>query len=196
MNMYNNYDDNDSDNGSKERFNERLKTAKYRKGNFDEEDDDKKNVSFFRNIFKIFLALPSVVYTHVVIKSDKVKLKEDVLSKDIDNDIKFNTNDKISDFDSDIYSVDNDKNISRKIYKMNNYNKIKSINTRKYKNIYNNNITVNNSVINDEVLVEKEKLQIEIINLIKKRLVECVNELEMYESEFYLLLNWGVMLNI
>lgn len=83
MNIYN--EDNDSDNGSKERFNERLKISKNKKHNIDDMKEDKKSVLFFRNIFKIFLALPSVVYTNIVTKNN-----------DIDKNIDDSTNDMVN----------------------------------------------------------------------------------------------------
>lgn len=196
MNIYNDYDDNGSDNGSKEKFNERLKTAKYRKGKYNDEEDDKKSISLFRNIFKIFLALPSVVYTNVITKNKDIDKNNDNLTSDVDNI----SNDKINSNDSKMYNGINFSNnivdssmYIKNVHKLDNYNKIKGINTRSYMSINKVSNLIKNSdlVISDELLCEKEKLQREIINLIKKRLVECVNELEIYESEFYLLSELG-----
>jgi len=75
---FNNNEDNSSNGGNKGKFRERLiriknERLRFRKhGSIKDNEEEYSIITFGRNIFKIILAFPSVVYSHVIIK-DKDK---------------------------------------------------------------------------------------------------------------------------
>lgn len=170
------YDENKNgttgNNGNRGKFSDRLKkirrdkAAFKTKGNASKEDE---NILFRggRNILKIALALPSVVYTNI---------KGASVSKSVTK----NSN------------VVESTSESKKIK----VNKIRNINVslmKKKKEIYLKDL-VNSGIVLDKTtsintLEQDEigKLQKEILDLIKKRLVKNVNELEVLQSELYIL---------
>jgi len=176
--MVNNMNINEENNGStnnggKGRFLERLKKIQRDKRkkktlNFDDLPKKEKIKSDNRKILKPFLIVSSFFLG--AIKSDNKKQKQ---KENVSNDI-------------------NNANILK--YNKQNYNlkEIKETKNTDIKNIekYKENV-IENSIIkmdNDETKDYKiQNLQIEIINLIKKRLVKTINELEILQSELYVL---------
>lgn len=176
-------------NGNKGKFSDRLKKMrrdrlKRRKSLlFDEEESTLKTTG--RNILKIFLAIPSVVYSHVV--SDKKD--DDIEGK---NDTKQNFHYVSHEYTSDVDTVQSnlDYSIDRKMK----VNKIRDINVsllKKKREIYLNSSRSIDYKNNDIKFVDTDlrivKLQKEIIDLIKKKLVNNINELEILQSELYVL---------
>lgn len=177
----NNKDDNSSDGGNKGKFSERLnrirnQRLKYRKYGSIKEDEEHKALTFGRNIFKIALALPSVIYSHVVMNNEKNKKKQ------------FNAvNDNID--INDEKAIENIRKLKVK--------KIKEINIillkKKRDELVNNNLVGNFNLDDNLVLEQKKKeLQKQIIDLIKKKLVKNINEFEMLQSELYILKELGI----
>ena len=190
-----NIDDNSSNNESgsnrgkfSERLNririQRLKYKKYGVNILDK--DENRIITFGRNILKIILVLPSVVYSHVIIKDKKNDINKQKLSGS-------NNNDEVNSLiDENILCNDNISKIK--------VNKIKNINIsllRKKKEDLVRNINsdfVKNIKLESDLVIDlkKEKLQKEIVNLIKKRLIKNINELEILYSELYVLKELGV----
>ena len=174
--MFNeNNDDNTGHNGSnKGKFSERL--AKIRRdkiGNRKNNPMEKDNifVSGSRNFLKIILALPSVVYSNIKInKNDKIRNGLVENNVELNNELFYNDDVKIGKINE--------------IRQMN----ISLLKKRKELLIKNSVGTTTNNLL---MLNEKEQrvivLQKEIINLIKKNLVENINQLEILNSELYLL---------
>lgn len=189
-----NFDDNNingsgtgTNNGNKGKFSERLKKMrrdrlKLQKG-MPLVDGEEENLFIRggRNILKIALALPSVAYS--VVKSND---KDDTSNKKtvLDNDLEL----------TDVEQVKIDKKIK--------VNKIREIDIASLKKqrgqylkekktvIQNKSIGNVNTINNNDNLKTQHrvvKLQKEIIDLIRKKLVKNINELEVLQSELYLL---------
>ena len=133
-----------------------------------------------RNFFKIMLAIPSVVYSVVRInKNEDNKDKSNIVDNVFrDNELEQLTRkikvNKIKEIDISLLKK------QRQLY----LNAKKAGDKREFDRISN--------VIEDQInFIEKEerisKLQKEILDLIKKNLVKNVNELEILQSELYLL---------
>ena len=194
VNIMNN-DINDSgnigNNGNRGKFSDRLKKIRKdklrkRKNIIDEEESFIKASG--RNILKIFLVIPSMIYSITKNNKENIKDKKVVITK---------------------------QNNSKKIHKSNNVNKkneleknqsyvvqerklkvkqIRDIDVtllkrkkEEYLKVASKNINIEdgkNFSNNDDRLV---KLQKDILNTIKKRLVKNLNELEILQSELYIL---------
>lgn len=183
------YEDNNSNNsgnnGNKGKFSERIKKIRRdrlkRKKNLglnDEYNFVLRDTS--RNILKVILAIPSVVYTHVT--DSKVHNK-----KQLNKIIKNNTT-----FDYSALSINPDNIQISAEHKKIKVNRIKEIDVSLLKKKreyilreYNNKNELTHKLIDNNV--EKVKLQKEIIDLIKKNLINNINELEMLQSELYIL---------
>jgi len=194
--MYDNSNDSNNSSGNKGKFSERLKKIrrdKLKKDTIIEDDSVLKNTG--RNIFKVILSLPVVVYTNVVHgnkKNDKKKIiVEDVkLEEELKkNEDKLNE-DKLEENLDSINTINQTVTNSKTIK----VNKIKDINFSILKKNVNEidrnsfiNDVINDVVDNNDITLSKEKLQKEIINLIKKKLVKNINELEMLQSDFFVM---------
>ena len=190
--MYNE-DSNNGNNGHKGRFRERLQKIRKERLNFNNRSDVNKNefflLTFGRNILKITLALPSVVYSNVVIKGKKEKKKQEnkVITKEdnISNDSIF---DNKLEYDDIVFSkINHSGNVDRRIK----INKIKDIDIsllKKQREYYMD----NKNVIDNKENIEIQRIQKQIINLIKKKLINNINELEILQSELYILNQMGL----
>lgn len=181
--MYNDNNDNNSsgNNSNKGKFSERLKKMrrnrlKLKKKGTLEENDEFILVTIGRNLFKIFLALPAIIYTNI---TGNVKRINDSKKDNITNDNEFDNS-------SEIYSMEKkikvneimDMDISLLKKKKENFlSKHDFVNADKIK--------VTTDMLNNEI--KKEKLQKEIVAIIKKKLVKNINELEILQSELYIL---------
>ena len=139
-----------------------------------------------RNILKIFLAMPSVAYS--VINNDMNK--ESVNKKNDSLLVTCN--------DSKMININNNVNDARrikvnKIREMNvsTLRKKKELSSKKREKLAAYMLDNNTSNIDSINVIENDvrvvKLQKEIINLIKKQLVKNINELEILQSELYLI---------
>jgi len=160
MNM-NDDDNSSSNNGVKGRFRERLKKIirdrRKKKDNVNS-DFTTNNQYDVRKLVKPFLIIYSLFYDAV--KNDnKIQYK----NKNVSLKEK-SSNDNI-----------NDKNFNDAVIK-----EIEFIHTDQHQS----NSLIDNIELND---IETQKLQKEIIDLIKKRLVKNMNELEILQSELYIL---------
>lgn len=190
--MYNE-DSNNGNNGHKGRFRERLQKIRKERLNFNNRSDVNKNefflLTFGRNILKITLALPSVVYSNVVIKGKKEKKKQGnkvIIKEDnISNDSIF---DNKLEYDDIVFSkINHSGNVDRRIK----INKIKDIDIsllKKQREYYMD----NKNVIDNKENIEIQRIQKQIINLIKKKLINNINELEILQSELYILNQMGL----
>ena len=179
MNIDNN-NENNGTTGNKGKFSERLKKIQRDKRNKTNNvaNNTAENIIVYggRNILKVILALPSMVYTATKVNND---------SKTVD-------------------SIDNeyliDENTDKRKLKV---NKIKNMDVsflRKQKEVFlremkkytiNKGVeqykVKNNNHYSSDTEVRIVKLQKEIIDLIKKNLVKNINELEVLQSELFLL---------
>lgn len=223
-------DNNDNNNnggnkGNKGKFSERLKKMrrdrlKIRKNGSLADDDKLTLKDTGRNIFKIILALPNVVYTHIVDKkedkdnkvvnssdniigekisslekiddsTEKVKFNSNIVVKE--KDVVLNEEKRILSDSSTLYS--NDKKEESDLVKGIKVNKIREIDISLLKRQLNSlprksiesSTDVDDVLKNAELEVRKVKLQKEVLDLIKKRLVKNINELEILQSELYVL---------
>lgn len=172
--------DNDTDNSGDNRgkFTDRLKKIRrdkilYRKrSNLDEDESSLKTNA--RNILKIVLALPSVIYTNV--KSNKKDYESSSLITEENDDL--------------LFSYDNYNDTEIKRIKVNRIREINVSLLKERKKIYlksNKSGIKNGSLSLNENELRIQQLQKEIISLIKKRLVKNLNELEVLQSELYVL---------
>lgn len=178
-------DDNNSSGGNRGKWTDRIK--KIRRDRL----KNIKNITFFDNdnlmllkLGKIFLALPSVIYTNI--KSDDNKKT----SLDVENN-KVEILGKSSNLhNKKKYIVNSDNLLCKdKIIDVNKNNKLDEIRKIDISYLKRNSIkpTLFNNNQNIKLQLEKEKLQKEIVDLIKKKLVKNINELEILQSEFYVI---------
>lgn len=171
--------------GNRGKFSDRLKKIrrdrlKRRKHAIPEEELEEENILIRggRNVLKIALALPSVVYTNI--KTSKVSTKEN----------KKSVTDKYSD---EVFEyIQHDERETARRIKVNRIREINVSSLKKKKELYQRENKKFVAVkAQEKVLNENEqrvvRLQKEILDLIKKKLVKNVNELEMLHSELYLL---------
>lgn len=157
-------------NGSKSRFSERLKKIQTNK-RIKNKINGSSNKYDVRRIFKPFLILSSFLYG-VVKNDDKIQNKNnDVSNNNINNNFVGSTKKNIV------------KNKNNKQLKTGNFN-ISNVNNEKELLDKCELTPEENKHLTDFKIKE---LQNEIINLIKKRLVNNMNELEMIRSELYIL---------
>lgn len=196
--MYNEDNNNSSNNGNRGKWSERLykmrkNRLKIRKNRTLNDEDISliKNIS--RNIFKVILALPNMIYTNIIDSNKNKDNRKNNIGRNKDSNSKNNIckSDNVTDFELDelVFDIklekDNDKRIK--------VNKIKNIDItllRKNRDYLLNNIDLINNkniVSNVDYEIKKVELQKEIINLIKKKLVKSINELEILQSELYIL---------
>ena len=215
--------DNNGSNGNKGnrgRFSDRLKLMriqrlKRRKGLIIENTKDNAIKDAGRNVLKLVLALPSVVYTNIINNNEVEKNKDNVENRkqqnvNKNNDSRKNIRAKNShtngsvlidssllnmDDNLEIYNVDVRSQLNH-IDKKNKIDEIKNIDVsilrRKREALLQKSNLPSGSDIKDinkelELEYKKVKLQKEIIDLIKKKLVTSINELEVLQSELYVL---------
>lgn len=189
----NNNDNNNSssNNGNRGKFSDRLKKIRInrlKKNKFILDDGSQQNIvkSGLRSISKVILVIPSVVYTSIKFQKKNVdfnnihinkgnikSVKSSVDKTNVDgikNSIKENKRIKVERIkEIDVFSLKKMKEIS---FKKENDNKIKFD-------------VQSTRAINAELRMQE--LQKEIINLIKKKLVNNINELEILQSELFVL---------
>jgi len=228
-----NDDEDNSAGGIRSRFNDRLNKISKDKRIKNKEESTIKRGS--RNLLKIFLALPSIVYSAVksnTNSSDKINEKNNVVNDDISkryNDLIVLTDEEKKEIRRIKVNKIKDINVSlmKKQLSNNEYNSYNSqknrikdtknnhdiiiketkidenINEKKVVNVGINDRTITskrgisvnnieNFEKNNEIELRITKLQKEIIDLIKKKLVKNINELEMLQSELYLLKELGM----
>lgn len=183
--MIGNSDNNSGHNGNRGKFSDRL--AKMRRdrikntkkiSDYNSSEEENIIVSGSRNVLKVILALPSVVYLNIKGKKDGKLPNQSVI----------NNNDKILDYTNELLSNEED-------IRNNKINEIRQMNIMLLKKrkelLVRNNVESKFNSKNSIVLNNKEQrvvlLQKEIIDLIKKKLVENINQLEILNSELYLL---------
>ena len=173
--MFNNNDEfneGSGNHGNKGKFSERL--AKMRRERTKKSNKLSENfiINVGRNIFKVIIALPSVVYSSV--KSNK---KSDLVDKKNDDGVIKQEN-----------SIHEDglRNLKVKEIRQMNISLLKfkkEIFLKKKEQSTFDDVKLN--ISENEIRIQT--LQKEIIDLIKKKLVENINELEILNSELYLL---------
>jgi len=201
--IYDNNDNNDNNSGNignKGKFSERLNRMRQKRTKKQVLGDElEKNKSTLRatgeNIFKILLSLPSVIYTNVVYSDNKTE------KKDVEQQLNgvLETNDNHVD---EIPLIEDYTEVEiSEIEKEIKVNKIREIDIslltkqREYlasEDGYFNISRVNKTVENTEIELKKTKIQKEIIDLIRKKLVKNINELEILQSELYVLNQMGL----
>lgn len=179
-NMYEDNNDGVVGSGSKSRFNDRLN--KIRKDKFLKKkniDDESKVITGSRNILKIVLAIPSVVYSNIRNHNKNNKITDLKKKDNIVNNVSNNSN----------IESNNDIVLKDKKLKVKQINDINVSLLKKKKQLY---LKKYNSLMADANNREKIEndiniLQKEIISLIKKKLVKNLNEFEILQSELYVL---------
>ena len=179
---------NSGNKGNRGKFTDRLKLMrlsrlKLRKGRVSDKDDEVSIKNFGRNVVKVFLVLPSFVYSNVTNievkksnKNSKVNKKE-VNEKQMDDGLFVEENEytyQLGDLEKE--------------YKLNQIRDIDISFVRKMAGVYRNdgtNYKYDCKLSEDEL--KKISLQKEIISLIKKKLVNSINQLEILQSELYVL---------
>lgn len=179
--------------GNKGKFSERIKNIAVRRKKKPDRDIEDSDI-LYKNFLKIMGAVPLLVYDNVLNTSN------DKNSKDIDvNNIDYN---KLKEFKGNNASVgsnvvkSNNLNTSKKIDINNDIKRkkiseidvslIKKEQDRYYFDIKKDSIFNNKETKNDKT-VEVRDLEKKIINRIKKHLIKTVNELEILQSELYLI---------
>lgn len=188
---------NNGNNGNRGKFSDRLKKmrimrSKIRKSENLESTEEKKIKIFGRNILKILLVLPSVIYNNITNNSSN-KEKDDIVEQKkhiISNDNSFIKNENI-----DINNSQYNRNL--RIHNGSLDSKVKKDEIRKIdlsllkrkkgELLKRASLICDDKSENGELEYRKIKLQKEIIDLIKKKLIVNINELEILQSEFYVL---------
>ena len=208
MNLNNN-DDNNSSGGVKGKFSERLLRIRKERlrfmkfGFINDENEENRFIILGRNIIKIMLVLPSVIYSYVVTRDkeyiDKsMKENNKGMKSIVINNKVLKSSDNVDSKLIDELNIVNEQSIkenNENIRKLK-VNKIKDIDLflLKKKGIE----LVNGTGFNDnynldaEIDIRKKKLQKEIVDLIKKRLVKNINEFEILQSELFILKELGL----
>lgn len=176
-----NSEDNNGNKGNKGKFSDRLKKMrrdrlKKNKKKISLDDDDKNIKKIGRNVLKVVLALPSMVYTNVVDESkkeintlnEKTFVSKTSKLSDENRSLKVK---KIKEIDVSILKKEKDFLLRNFVFK--NEEHVKDT----------------NNILDTQI--KKEKLQKEILDLIKKNLVNSINELEILQSDFYVLNELG-----
>lgn len=204
-------EDNDNNagtsNGHKGKFIERIlniRKQKFKSKKMEDIDEESKVITIGRNFFKVILALPSVIYANVLSDKDKNYNNEDKKQKDIlsrSSVLDKNTVDVRGVVIKNKKVISNyEKNMSTKSYDIN-YTALNKKSNSSYRNVSlskNRQVSKKNSGfsslkkrkktnINEETSLKKIELQKDIIKLIKNKLVKNINELEILQSELYIL---------
>ena len=170
--------------GNKGKFSERLKKIarfkRMKKNNSSDNIDDGANLNFFRRI----LLVPVALVQNTILNSIENKKKNNK-TKDVDKKITVkNVETKKEEFTEIVeknivnYSINNDVNLHKldKNTRKLKVNKVKDIDTSFMSKVFLLKNRVSSFEEVNELCNDKEKLEKEIINLIKKRLVKCINE--------------------
>lgn len=169
-------------NSNKGRFRDRLKNILYNKKKknitYDKNNKIEDSKVIYNNFKKVVRAIPVLVYGSIANNEEDNENKIDI------NDNVSNINDK--DIVIDEKQISNNEKI--KLTKKQDIDKINSIDTfdikKKQDLFYGNNLEDKN-ISNDYNKVKE--LEKSIINLIKKDLIRIVNEMEILQSELYVL---------
>lgn len=189
MNFYNEEDNSGGDNKGKfsERLKKILKERLMFKRNAQKNNDDNELgiITFSRNILKVILVTPSFIYSHINNKDKEEKMNNGNTKLKLDNKENITDEDLLSLMNNDIKKI--------KVSKIRDID----INFLKKKREYllsnKNLVNVSNNVSLDlDMEIRKKRLQKEIVDLIKKRLVKNINEFELLQSELYLLKEFGL----
>lgn len=191
-------------NSSRSRFKDRLLNIRrvrlrFRKNRV---DDGLTIKDIFMNILKLILVIPSVVFNNVIDGSKSIKNGHNN-SKELNNkDCSKKEKDDINDnhiFEQQYDGLDMSKDVlSTNIGEIRRLkvNKIKDIDVsllKKNKDFILDNYKFNDDVYKDvfikeiDIDIKKEELKKEILDLIKKKLVRNINELEILQSDLYVL---------
>jgi len=188
-------DDNNNGNngnrGNRGKFSDRLKKMRRdrlkRRKNVNIDSEEENVVKYGgRNILKVLLAIPSVVYTNI-----NFGKKKDVISLDKNVGEKSTKRDETSSVSEENIEINDE--ILRKRFKISKIRDIDVTLLKKKRELYAKQAAGRSNYVNKETgdTIETElkiqKLQKEIIDLIKKRLVKNINELEVLQSELYVL---------
>lgn len=188
--------DNNGNNGNRGKFTDRLKKMRimrYKKRNEEElENIDEKNIKVFgRNVLKVVLILPSLIYNNITNNASNKKNEDDVnQKKHVSSSSSIIMNENIDESDSEynykvgIYNGSLNNNVKKGEIR----NIDLSLLIRKRGELLKSAglISIDKSKY-DELEDKKVRLQKEIIDLIKKKLIININELEILQSEFYVL---------
>lgn len=178
-------------NGNRGKFSDRLKKMRRdrlkRRKNISLDNEDESVVKQSgRNILKVILAIPSVVYTNIASSR-----KNDGNNKN--REISLGNKEKVRTGDKNINDLTQDKEVVARKIKVNKIRDIDVSLLKKKKELYLKDLERSGIFIEEETknVVDSQiriaQLQKEILDLIKKRLVKSVNELEVLQSELYIL---------
>ena len=189
-----NYNSSSGHNGNKGKFSDRLnkiRRERIKKKCSLDNDDEFKLMNVGRNIIKVILSLPLVVYTHVTDNLERKENKPIDKSDLVDDNSEKNTNSIVVEnlnLSDNVDIVEQTRKIKVSKIKDINVSLLRKNSLFSLKNGINvDNLYVKETYIVDNFELKKKELQKEIINLIKKKLVKSVNELEILQSEFYVL---------
>lgn len=192
--MFTNKDDNNGNSGNRGKFSDRIKKIRRdlrKKSKNILFDDGKESILYATrtNVFKVFLAIPLIVYNNVVNKKNNFNNG----NREIKKTNAFNDWEIASKYDFKRYYVSSLTNKSGSRFKSN-YAKKTNVSLKKNKlstfqkeTLFNTDSSVKEINEINCLKLKKIELQKEIINLIKKKLVKSINEFEMLQSEFYVL---------
>lgn len=212
-NINNNTESGNGNNGNRGKFSDRLKKMrrdrllKRRNSNFTDTEEDSVIKRGGRNVLKILLALPSVIYSNIKYgKNVNDDLK--VINNDVNSNLNYYNNiDNV--VDNAVLETSEQKETARRIK----VNKIRDMDVSLLKKqkelyvtqqkkqretnpqdiIYTTSLGIDKTMPggNDNKVNETElkviNLQKEIIDLIKKKLIKNINDLEILQSELFLL---------
>lgn len=185
--------------GNKGKFSERLKRIlffrKRKKDVHNEKIEFEDSGKIYTNFLKVVAAVPGLVYGNMVNETKKdvsihSSLNTDepkqinVLKKPEISDLKKNENKAINQKTYNYVDNDRDNNKINKQQKRQLISSISIDNIKNKQNVGTKKDNTNNVNITDNRIKELEK---SIINLIKKDLIKIVNEMEILQSELYIL---------
>lgn len=188
--------------GNKGRFSDRIKKIKFYRNKKKYVPEDVEIAT--KNILKVVAVIPMMVAENIFDKVPKEEKKNDLFINNKEENKKDNevsmpylqkkkiNHDKIEKINISTIKKDRRaylKSINTKENKKVQEEKKKIEKEEEQKKLSNGVVTTNPSLVNktDKGDFSKQELEKKIINLIKKDLVKTVNQLEIYESELYIL---------
>ncbi|MBQ8219245.1 MAG: hypothetical protein IJZ79_05775 [Bacilli bacterium] len=166
--------------GNRGRFSERIKKIALMKNKkkIILEDSD----MIYKNFLKVVAAIPLMVYDNVVNDNVDINSNDDKENNEvIGNDLDFFDGNKVLMNNLNIRKINN-----RKISDID-VTLIKKNQDSKFGNVFNSYNDNSNKIIEVSKIGEARELEKKIINLIKKNLIKTVNELEILQSELYII---------
>ena len=194
-------------NGNKGKFSERIKKIAFRKRNRMIYEEDENTKIRYQNVLKVLAAIPGMVYSNLYIEDDKnkvnnIKKRKEFSQKNLITDIDVNEIKKKQDIffakkqefvnknNENIVKVNPQGNKENEQFLVHDKTSQELLPKEKNEEVLEKGIEINDrEVVNSQNDGNKkvEKLEKDILDIIKKKLVLSINNLEILQSDLYIL---------